>query len=112
MLISRRAQGAAQAIEDAGTLAALFEKVQRKEEIPEVFKTYERIRKSRTTRVVKESADFRVLCQIADGPEQIARDRELLNEEPSEGFPNRWADPTFQKWLWGHDVDEAVRQAG
>jgi len=77
-----------------------------------MFKAYEKLRKARTTRVVKESAEFRRLTQVADGPEQEARDLKMLTEEPSEGFPNRWADPVFQKWLWGHDVEEAVRSVG
>ncbi|KAH8588928.1 FAD binding domain-containing protein [Bisporella sp. PMI_857] len=102
------AQGAAQAIEDAGTLTALFERLKAKEEIPSVLKKYENIRKARTTRVVKESAEYRLLSHLPDGPEQRVRDARMLNDEPFEGFPNRWADPVFQKWLWGHDAEEAV----
>ncbi|KAG9243079.1 hypothetical protein BJ878DRAFT_543643 [Calycina marina] len=107
-MIPYLAQGAAQAVEDAGTLVALFENLSSKQDIPETLRSYEKLRKSRTSVLAKESADFRRLCQVGDGPEQLARDK-LLHEVPVEGCPNRWADPVFQKWLWGHNVDDAVR---
>jgi len=109
MLIHGRAQGAAQAIEDAGTLTVLFQDLKLKEDVPDILRTYEQIRKLRTTRLLKESIAFRTLCQVEDGPEQGIRDLKLLEEVPSTGCANRWADPGFQRWLWGHDVEEAVR---
>ena len=86
----------------------LFQDLKSKENVPDILRAYEQIRKPRTTEVVKESAAFRTLCQTENGPVQEARDRKFLTELPSEGYPNRWADPVFQKWLWGHDVEEAV----
>lgn len=51
---------------------------------------------------------------MVDGDRQRERDRQLLEQEPFDGFPNRWADPVFQKYLFGYDaytqVDEAWRQ--
>lgn len=44
-----------------------------------------------------------------DGDRQKERDRQLTQLEPFEGFPNRWADPVFQQWLFGYD---AYKEAG
>ena len=43
-----------------------------------------------------------------DGPRQQERDRQLLEEAPFEGYPNRWADPVFQPWLFGYDSEKEV----
>lgn len=74
---------------------------------------YEVLRKSRTTRVVKGSTAMRDVFHVHDGPRQRERDRQLLQyqDEPFEGFPNRWRDPVFQSWLFGYDVEEEVKKA-
>jgi salicylate hydroxylase len=46
-----------------------------------------------------------------DGLRQAERDRQMLEYEPFEGFPNRWADPVFQQWLFGYDAHEEVEKA-
>ena len=46
-----------------------------------------------------------------DGNQQKERDRQLLEEQPFEGYPNRWADPVFQPWLFGYDAQEEVESA-
>lgn len=43
------AQGAAQAVEDGTVLGALFEKIKKKSQLPDVLVIYETIRKARTT---------------------------------------------------------------
>lgn len=65
---------------------------------------FEAIRKDRTTRVVKGSTALRDVFHMHDGPLQQERDRQLLEQEPFEGFPNRWADPVFQSFLFGYDA--------
>ncbi len=51
---------------------------------------------------------------MTDGERQQERDRQLTEHEPFEGYPNRWADPVFQEWLFGYDafteVDKAWRR--
>ena len=43
-----------------------------------------------------------------DGPLQQNRDRQMLQHQPFKGFPNAWADPALQAWMWGYDAfDEA-----
>lgn len=48
---------------------------------------------------------------MPDGEEQRERDRKLTEFEPFEGYPNRWADPVFQKFLFGYDAEEEVEKA-
>ncbi|KAL2011840.1 hypothetical protein VTN00DRAFT_4558 [Thermoascus crustaceus] len=98
------AQGAAQAVEDGAVLGALFEKLQKKSQLPDLLIIYEAIRKSRTTKVVKGSTALRDIFHMHDGPRQQERDRQLLEQDPFEGFPNRWADPVFQPFLFGYDA--------
>ena len=45
-----------------------------------------------------------------DGPRQRERDRQLLEERPFEGYPNRWADPVFQPWLFAYDAEVEVER--
>ena len=46
-----------------------------------------------------------------DGDRQRERDRQLTQHEPFEGYPNRWADPVFQEWLFGYDAEWEVELA-
>ena len=110
----RRAQGAAQAVEDGAVLGALFEHIESRSQIPDVITIYEHLRKDRTTRIVKGSTAMRDIFHMGDGERQQERDRQLTEHEPFEGYPNRWADPVFQEWLFGYDafaeVDNAWRR--
>ncbi|KAI9815138.1 MAG: hypothetical protein M1827_002981 [Pycnora praestabilis] len=105
------AQGAAQAVEDGAILGALFLKIEKKTQLQDLLVIYESLRKSRTTRVVKGSTALRDIFHMHDGDRQRERDRQLLEEEPFEGFPNRWKDPVFQKWLFGYDAQREVEEA-
>ena len=106
-----RAQGAAQAVEDGAVLGALFERLSSRSQLPDLLTIYEALRKSRTTRVVKGSTALRDIFHMLDGEQQSERDRQLLEEEPFEGFPNPWADPVFQEWLFGYDFEKEVEGA-
>ncbi|KIM92686.1 hypothetical protein OIDMADRAFT_139218 [Oidiodendron maius Zn] len=105
------AQGAAQAVEDGAMLGALFEKAENMSEIADALGIYERLRKPRTTRVVHESTEYRAIMHMHDGEEQRERDRLMTDLEPFEGYPNRWADPVFQKYLFGYDGDIVAAEA-
>ncbi|KAI9751368.1 MAG: hypothetical protein M4579_006109 [Chaenotheca gracillima] len=98
------AQGAAQAVEDGAVLGALFEKLASPSQLSDLLIIYESLRKLRTTRVVKGSTALGRIFHMHDGPKQRERDRQLSQEEPFENYPNRWADPVFQKWLFGYDA--------
>lgn len=79
----------------------------------DILTLYEMIRKSRTTRIVKQSSHYRHVFHMHDGPRQQERDRQLTeyDRNPFEGYPNKWKDPVFQKWLWGYDVKAEVESA-
>jgi len=110
-LIGNRAQGAAQAVEDGAVLGALFERIEHRSQIPDLLTIYERLRKERTTRVVKGSTALRDIFHMVDGDRQQERNRQLLEHAPFEGYPNRWADPVFQPWLFGYDAFAEVDAA-
>ena len=48
---------------------------------------------------------------MKDGERQEERDRQLTQQEPFEGYPNRWADPVFQEYLFGYDAFAEVDTA-
>ncbi|KAI5784768.1 hypothetical protein EDC01DRAFT_663363 [Geopyxis carbonaria] len=108
------ASGAAMAIEDGAVLGELLARVKSAEELPEVLRVYEDMRKPRTERVVTGSTAQREVFHMHDGAEQTERDR-VLREDAQEKvkgvFPNRWRDAEFQSWLWGYDVEVEVEKA-
>lgn len=54
---------------------------------------------------------MRDIFHMTDGERQHERDRQLTEEEAFEGYPNRWADPVFQEWLFGYDAISEVDKA-
>ena len=99
------------AAEDGAVLGILFAKIQHKYQIPEILRLYESLRKPRTTRIVECSTEMQNVFNLPDGEAQRERDRQFIHERPFEGHPNRWADPVFQEWLLGYDVEEEVERA-
>ena len=104
------AQGAAQAVEDGAVLGALMERLEDRSQIVDILAIYECLRKNRTTRVVKGSTQSRDIFHMEDSERQRERDRQL-RQEPFERFPNRWADPIFQPWLFGYDAYAETERA-
>lgn len=98
-------------MEDGAVLGALFERIERRSQIADVLLIYERIRKERTTRIVRGSTALREIFHMEDGEQQQERDRQLTEQEPFENYPNRWADPVFQNWLFGYDANREVEVA-
>ncbi|KAL9120987.1 MAG: hypothetical protein Q9187_002462 [Circinaria calcarea] len=105
------AQGAAQAVEDGAVLGALFERLTCRSQLPDLLTIYESLRKPRTTLIVKGSTALRDILHMHDGEQQRERDRQLLEEKPFEGYPNPWADPVFQEFLFGYDAEKEVEAA-
>ncbi|KAL3424113.1 3-hydroxybenzoate 6-hydroxylase [Phlyctema vagabunda] len=107
------ASGAAMAIEDGDVLGLLMARITEKSQLSDVLVMYESLRKSRSTRVVKGSTHYQDIFHMHDGDRQRERDRQLLEyqDDPFEGYPNKWRDPVFQSWLWGYDATREVDQA-
>ena len=101
---TRRAQGAAQGIEDAIVLAALSAQLSSKDQIPDLIAIYEGLRKPRALEIKRRSYGMRETNSMDDGPVQEERDRLLTQHKPFEGYPLPWADPVFQKWLYSYDA--------
>jgi salicylate hydroxylase len=98
-------------VEDAAVLGALFTEARNKDEIKDALEIYERLRKSRTSRVVRESTGYGALMHLPDGEEQRERDRQMTDREPFEGYPNKLADPVFQEYLFGYDANAVATEA-
>ena len=106
-----RGQGAAQCIEDAAALSALFARLKYKSQIPDLLTVYEGLRKPRALELQRRSLHMRVIYGMYDGDEQVKRDRHLTQSEPFEGYPVAWMDPTFQKWMYTYDAAAEAERA-
>lgn len=93
------AQGAAQATEDAATLAAAIRDCK---SIPDALKTYEAQRKPRTTYVARNTRVLQDWLHIYDGPARDARDRMMQSDD--ENNPIFWGCSSRKDWLFGHDA--------
>jgi len=69
------------------------------------------MRAPRARRMRQQSNYMHDICQLIDGPAQIERDRVFREEQPGEGFPNPWADPGFQRWMWDFDAKATAERA-
>lgn len=96
------ASGASQALEDAAVLASLLARIESKDQIHDVLKVTENLRKWRSTQIVQGSTGCRDIFHLPDGPAQIQRDLDML--EPGLGCPNRWADKKFRDFLFDYDA--------
>ena len=112
------AQGANSALEDGAVLGALLSKVANKEQLPHAVKLFEKVRKTRSEAIARETFLQRHQFHMHDGPEQEERDKifaaQLGKREMDGKLPSRWTCPEVQPWLYGYDsyreAEAAVRQ--
>lgn len=118
------AQGAAQAAEDAGVLAAVLSLINDKADIHTALLMYsvshifdaqlevlnyhfQKLRKSRGETVVASATKTREALHLPDGPEQILRDEAIGKASRGEcDSPDLWGDKSFQAWIWGVDIQQ------
>ena len=86
-------QGAAQAVEDAATLATCLAGIG-PGAVPEALRRYEEIRRPRASQVQLMSRGREVQNHLPDGPEQELRDTGFANGEPLRQ----------SAWLYGYDA--------
>ena len=98
---SSRAQGAAQAFEDAGVLGAIFSQSVGHDQIPDALRVFEEVRKPRASDVRHRTLNQKAMFALADGPDQEERDTKL----------RAGADYGLFQWLWGYDAAESGREA-
>ena len=91
------------AIEDGAVLGALFSKLTDPSQIPAVLKTYEELRKPRTTRVVQGSLDQGKMCKLPNGKKQKERD-EWMAAPTLDDYPMHIATQKFSDFLFGYDA--------
>lgn len=107
----QRAQGAALAMESASILSTLLRHISSVAVLPDILASYQSLRVPRARRTKQRSRQMHDMCQLDDGPAQMERDRILREDKPAEGFPNPWADPEFQEWMWAFDARTAAESA-
>jgi salicylate hydroxylase len=98
-----RAQGAAQAFEDAALLGTLLSADTDVLELPSIFHKFESIRKPRLKVIQDECWNIRNAFGMHNGVDQLRRDT-LLAKGLSPGSPIWILDPDFREWLWKYDV--------
>jgi salicylate hydroxylase len=86
-------QGAAQALEDAGSLATCLTGVDTAD-VAHVLERYQRLRIGRATETQRRSREARSQNHLPDGPKQQVRDREFANRDPL----------AHNSWLYDHDA--------
>lgn len=97
------AQGAAQAIEDAGVLQCVLNASPN--DIPLAIEVYAQVRKARGESIQASASQTRKALHLDDGPEQRERDQAIRDATQGKGSnPDLWADVEFQRFLWGVDV--------
>jgi salicylate hydroxylase len=94
------AQGAAQAIEDAATLAGVL--IQSGADVPQALRRYEDLRLPRTARIQTTAAGNKARNHLPDGPEQRARDANM-----SRGAAD-WSIGA-STWVYEHDATTAAQ---
>jgi salicylate hydroxylase len=97
------AQGAAQAMEDGVTLAALLSNLGSPASVPDALGVYESVRRPRVTRVQRMASDNKTRLHLPDGPAQQARDAQLASGT-TDIFFSAW------EWLYRHDPEAALTQ--
>ena len=97
------AQGAAQAMEDGVTLAALRSDLDSPAAVREALCAYESVRRPRVTRVQRMASDNKARLHMPDGPAQRVRDAQLASGT---------TDIFFSAWerLYRHDPKAALTQ--
>lgn len=97
------AQGAAQAIEDAGVLQIVLNKSST--DVTLAIQVYEQVRKARGEAVQASASEVRRALHLPDGPQQRERDEKIREAGKGRGTnPDLWADKETQRWLWGTDI--------
>lgn len=110
------AQGANSSIEDGAVLGLLLapEALGSKSGLPEALECFQRLRKTRGEKIVRETFKQRTDFHLRDGPEQAKRDETMIRQlgrELQGAFPSRWTCPEVQPWLYGYDAKKEVELA-
>ncbi|KAI7968519.1 hypothetical protein EIK77_006538 [Talaromyces pinophilus] len=109
-MVPYMAQGAAMAVEDAVAIAECLGRVTDTEQIPELMSHFQKIRLQRCYLILDGARNNGNIWHLPDGLAQQQRDKKMAQQtkpqeaESSQGNPNKWSDPKFQPWMFGHDA--------
>lgn len=92
------AQGAAQAIEDAGVLICVLSMIEDQQDLELAIEIYEQVRKCRGEAIQQSAAKTRKALHLADGPAQVKRDEAMAGKGKN---PDMWADHEWQNFVSG-----------
>ncbi|KAI1125065.1 putative salicylate hydroxylase [Nemania abortiva] len=96
------AQGASNALEDAGVLAMAFTCT---DQIEPALALYESIRKDRSERIQASATNTGNTLHLPDGEEQIRRDEAIRAASRGVGpNPDKWNDKQSREFMWRVDV--------
>lgn len=98
------AQGAAQATEDAATLAAAIRNCSN---LKQALQTYEQRRLPRSAYIAKNTRVLQQWWHLYDGPERDRRDEMMKHDAQSN--PMFWGFTRRTDWLFGHDARELAK---
>ena len=101
------AQGAAQAIEDAGVLSVVLSHLPSRAtpaDINKALRLYERVRKERAETLVDLAAASGRALHLGEGAAKEERDKQFAALKEGKGpVPDKWADANVQKMVYGFD---------
>ncbi|KAK6532104.1 hypothetical protein TWF694_003266 [Orbilia ellipsospora] len=108
------AQGAANAIEDAGVLTVALGLIDGVERVGDALKVYEAVRKERGEAIQASATATQRQLHLVDGKEQEERDRRIRESTEAarrdggnngeKRNPDLWADQQWQEFMWGVDI--------
>lgn len=90
------AQGAAQAIEDAGVLTCVLSMIDDSLDIGLAFEIYEAVRKDRGEVIQQSAAKTRETLHLPDGPAQVERDESIAGQGKTLDL---WVDHEWQDFV-------------
>lgn len=93
------AQGAAQAIEDAGVLTCALSLT---EDISTALAVYEMVRKERAEKIQNSASVTRRALHLPDGDQQKKRDEAIQGSGKN---PDLWSDHDWQDFMWGKQLN-------
>ena len=96
-----RAQGAAQAFEDAGVLGAIFSHPIERDDIADALRVFEEVRRPRASKVRQRTLEQKTMFALTEDGKQQERDENL----------RAGADFELFQWLWDYDAVQSGRRA-
>jgi salicylate hydroxylase len=107
------AQGAAQAIEDAGVLGVVLAKCpdDNAESVTKALKVYEKVRYDRAYALVDLAAASGRALHLGEGAAKEERDKQFAALKKRKGaVPDKWADSDVQRIIYGTDVMQEAQE--